>query len=54
MGKYLIINAMCHKVESHIRQVKGVNINIDRGQIVNDARQIDMLIDAYNYIQKHE
>ena len=40
------INLMCAKVEEYIFQRKGVNVTIDRLQMV-DPRQFSMLVQAY-------
>ena len=40
------INLMCAKVEEYIFQRKGVNVTIDRSQMV-DPRQFSMLVQAY-------
>jgi hypothetical protein len=40
------INLMCAKVEEFIFQRKGINVTIDRTQMV-DPRQFSMLVQAY-------
>jgi hypothetical protein len=40
------ISLMCAKVEEYIFQRKGVNVTIDRSQMV-DPRQFSMLVQAY-------
>ena len=40
------INIMCAKVEEYIFQHKGINVTIDRSQMI-DPRQFSMLVQAY-------
>ena len=40
---------MCQIVEDYIFSKKGVKISINRLSVLADRRQLDLLIDAYNY-----
>ena len=44
-----IVNFMCQVVEDYIFSKKGVKITINRFSVLTNNRQLDLLIDAYNY-----
>jgi hypothetical protein len=52
MRQIQIIQYMAQVVCNYIYDKKGQTININLMQIINNERQINMLIDAYNHIKK--
>ena len=52
MRKIQIIQYMAQVVCNYIFEKKGAMISINLMQIINNERQINMLIDAYNHIKK--
>ena len=52
MRQIQIIQYMSQVVCNYIYDKKGETININLMQIINNERQINMLIDAYNQIKK--
>jgi len=52
MRQIQIIQYMAQVVEAYIYRLKGIEVQIDLMQIINDQRQLNMLIDAYNHITK--
>lgn len=49
MRMLAMINEMIKTVEFYIFKEKGERVTIDINQIINDERQLNMLIDAYNH-----
>ena len=52
MMQIQIIQYMAQVVCDYLYEEKGAMISINLMQIINDKRQINMLIDAYNQIKK--
>ena len=52
MRQIRIIRYMAQVVCNYIYDKKGATVTINLMQIINDERQINMLIDAYNHIKK--
>lgn len=52
MRQIQIIQYMIQVVQNYILDKKGQRVGIDVMQIINNERQINMLIDAYNHIKK--
>lgn len=52
MKQLQIILHMANIVESYIYKMKGVQINIRVTEIINNERQLNMLIDAFNHVKK--
>ena len=52
MRQIQIIQYMTQVVEAYVYRLKGVEVQIDLMQIINDQRQLNMLIDAYNHVTK--
>lgn len=52
MMQIQIIQYMAQVVCDYLYEEKGAMISINLMQIINDKRQINMLIDAYNHIKK--
>lgn len=44
-----IVNHMCQIVEDYIYAQKNQRVQINRFSILKDSRQLDLLIDAYNF-----
>lgn len=51
MRQIQIIQYMIQVVENYIFAKKQQRVSIDTMQIINNERQINMLIDAYNHIK---
>ena len=51
MRQIQIIQYMIQVVENYIFAKKHQRVNINTMQIINNERQINMLIDAYNHIK---
>jgi len=49
MRMLAIIAEMIKTVEFYIFKEKGERVTIDINQIINDERQLNMLMDAYNH-----
>ena len=52
MRQLQIILHMANVVEGYIYKMKGVQINIRVNEILNNERQLNMLIDAFNHVKK--
>lgn len=52
MRQIQIIQYMIQVVQNYILDKKGQRAGIDVMQIINNERQVNMLIDAYNHIKK--
>ena len=52
MRMIAITAEMIKTVEFYIYKMKGQKVTIDINQIINDERQLNMLIDAYNHAKK--
>lgn len=52
MNQIRIIQYMVSVVENYIYEKKRVEVSLNLFQILNDSRQLNMLIDAYNHIKK--
>ena len=52
MKQIQIIQYMAQVVEAYIYRMKGQEVQINLFAIINDQRQLNMLIDAYNHVTK--
>jgi len=52
MRMLAITAEMIKTVEFYIYKMKGQRVKIDINQIINDERQMNMLIDAFNHAKK--
>lgn len=52
MRQLQIILHMVNVVERYIYKMKGVQVNIRVNDILNNERQLNMLIDAFNHVKK--
>jgi hypothetical protein len=52
MRMLAITAEMIKTVEFYIYKMKGQKVTIDINQIINDERQMNMLIDAFNHAKK--